>query len=141
MDPKDLVAKLREQHRKLYEDLSLALECASKNDPEQAASILNDLVLFKADLGVHLKLENGTFYPDYFEKKNALHEDSTYAHELVTQMSCIAESVITFLDKYSTIESIVLVPRDFAFELKNIISTLKGRIAVEDDLFEIYLMM
>ena len=141
MNPQELIETLRAQHRTLAADLTQALDAAKENTTIEDEDILAYLTAFKLDLTKHLELENGEFYPDYFAKKNALKENAEFAEDLEQKMTAIAGAVTDFLGKYSTVEAIGAARDNFSFELKGIISTLSARISVEDDLFEMYLLM
>jgi hemerythrin-like domain-containing protein len=141
MTPQELVETLRAQHRTLAADLTQALDAAKEQSVVKDEQVLAYLTAFKVDIVKHLELEDGEFYPDYFEKKNKLRENTEFAEDLEQKMTAIAGAVTGFLEKYSTVEAIAAARDGFAFELKGVISTLTARITVEDDLFELYLLM
>jgi len=142
MNPQELITTLKDQHRTLQNDLSLALNNSNATGSLVGSTIVENLSKFKKDLLEHLKLENGEFYPDYLEKKTKRGEDITSTKEFVRQMDEIGKVVIGFLEKYSTPESVEKVIPEFRKELANIIGTLNTRIETEEDgVFGLYLLI
>jgi len=142
MNPQDLIATLKSQHKLLQSDLASTLEEASNQNWINSEKISELLTKFKTDLLEHLKLEDEEFYPNYLSKKNNLKADITSEDAFYKQMDDIAKAVTSFLDKYSTPEIIRNSSTDFKQELSGIIQTLNLRIETEEDgIFEIYLTL
>ena len=137
MEPQELISTLKNQHRILQSDLSSALEVNKRGE-----NIILDLIKFKNDLLEHLKLENETFYTDYLDKKTKKGEEIENTKKFIKEMDDIAKVVMTFLEKYSSSESINKYITEFNKELPDIISTLNMRIETEEDgVYDIYLSM
>lgn len=139
--PQELITTLKNQHRSLQFDLSLALENSRIETEKEDKNILFDLEKFKKDLSEHLKLENEVFYPDYLAKKLKNGEDITKTEEFISQMIVIGDKVTEFLNKYSTPEAINSNISNFKEELVEIMGILNIRIETEEEgVFEFYLL-
>lgn len=140
MDPQELIFVLKEQHRRLQKNLSLALK-DSETDIKGEDVLLN-FIEFKQNFSKHLKFENEKFYPDYLNKKIKRGEDITHTKEFIRKMADIANIVIGFLNKYNTSEIISANRSLFREELLEVINTLNLRIETEEDgVFDIYIAM
>jgi regulator of sigma D len=140
VNPQELIATLKTQHRTLQTDLSLALEDSKSENTGKDISL--QLIKFKTDLLEHLKLENGEFYPDYLDKKVKRGEDIVSTKEFIKQMEDIGKIVMVFLDKYHAPEVINTGIMDFRKELIDIIKTLNTRIETEEEgVFDLYLLL
>lgn len=142
MDQKELINNLKSQHRTLQKDLSDAMQKTELETENIGEKIVADLTKFKNDLMDHLKLENGTFYPDYLDKKIKRGEETESTKTFMKEMDDIARVVLAFLEKYSAPESINSSIPDFKNNLSKIIGTLNTRIETEEEgIFDIYLVM
>lgn len=128
----ELVQTLKGQHRLLQADLGEAIKGV---DSGMIKETLNSLVKFKADLVVHLDLENGTFYPDYLKNSNEQEKIKKFMNEMIA----IGETVMGFLNKYDTVEKITEAKDTFSPELKKIVGALNLRIEMEEEgLYDVY---
>ena len=142
MDPKKLIESLKMQHRQLQADLGGALKDAIEGVVKNESEILAFLNKFKADLKIHINLENDVFYPDFLAKKLKRGEDITEISKFVDQMKQIGYDVNSFLEKYDTPAEIEDIHADFAGDLKQIIAALNVRIETEEEgVFDFYLLM
>lgn len=142
MNPQELVAILKEQHRMLQSDLISTLENSKVETRESLEGVVSVLAKFRSDLLAHMKLEGEKFYPDYFEKKIAKGESVENGKKFVKEMDDLAKTIVEFLDKYAIVGSIETSLTDFRKELSAMISTLNVRIETEEEgMFDFYLMM
>lgn len=142
MNPQELVTTLKEQHRMLQADLSVALENSKIETKESLESVVSGLAKFRSNLLAHMKLEGEQFYPDYFEKKIAKGENIENGKRFIKEMDELAKTIIEFLDKYAVAGSVGASLVDFRKELSAMISTLNIRIETEEEgMFDFYLIM
>lgn len=91
---------------------------------------------FKKELFQHLELENETFYPCFLSglKKMELPETKIDSIKLfINEMDNIAVKVMSFLTKYSTLESIETGVKEYSRDLDSLISILLMRIESEEE--------
>ena len=139
-EPQQLIAELKRQHLELRSELVSVQEKTTLPDTVDGNAIILDLAKFKEDLEEHTKLESNTLYPDYLTKKMARGESIDSIHNFMDQISTIEQSVMSFLDKYSTAESVEKSAQVFSNDLNEIISTLATRIESEEmGVFDVYL--
>ena len=137
----ELISILKAQHRNLQNDLKLVSDELKSEATLDSSSVVKKLSKFKIDILEHIKLENGEFYPDYLAKKEAKGENTAKAKEFIKVMEDIGKVIMTFLDKYSRVETIKGSRLVLTEELHNIIGTLNTRIETEEEgVFDIYLI-
>jgi hypothetical protein len=143
MDQNELINTLKSQHRTLQNSLksiTVVLE-HDLNSPQKANLILTELNKFKQELDAHLKLENETFYKDYFAKKQALGGDVDKDQEFMNQMNEIGKKVMEFLNKYDQSAKIESSLISFGLDLKAISAVLNTRIETEEEgIYSLYLL-
>lgn len=142
MSPQELVTTLISQHTTLKSDLASVMDGLQSISSNTGQNSVLGLAKFKADVLIHLDLENGTFYPDYLAKKAKIGEEIETTKEFINQMIEIGKAVMAFLDKYNTPESIDKDVANFKKELTTIIGVLKTRIETEEEgVYDIYLLL
>ena len=142
MEPSELIAKLKEQHRAIQADLSFILDSLEADQGKRDELILSGLVRFKQDLTSHLKIENEEFYPDLLKKKEKAGLNTDNTKDFIRRMETLAAEVFTFLAEYDSVEAIAADIAKFKEDLTRIISTLNVRIETEEEgVLDIYLLM
>ena len=142
LNSQDLISTLKSQHRILESDLLQVSNEAKSEAGSVGEAIVLGLTKFKKDLGEHLELENGAFYPDYLDKKIKRGEDTASTKEFIEQMNGIGKTVMDFLGKFNTPQAVDNEVVNFINELSKIIGVLKIRIETEEEgVFELYLLM
>jgi len=141
-DKKQLIDNLISQHRTLQADLGAVVEKIKGGSSGVGVEVVALFDKFKKDLGEHLELENGTFYPDYLEIKKQKGEDITDTQKFIDEMSSIGKVVMDFLGKYGTSEAVDSNIANFSMELDSIVRTLNLRIETEEEgVFDLYKLM
>jgi hypothetical protein len=132
MNPQELIATLKSQHRELQADLAI--------ESEKGEDIAPRLSKFKVDLLGHLKLENGIFYPDYLDRQTKRGGEVENIKQFIKQMDDIGKTVMAFLGRYAFPEVINQNLPTFRMELASIVSTLNLRIEAEEEgVYDLYL--
>lgn len=141
MEKKKLIEVLTGQHQVLRADLASIAEGTHDKALLESGEIIARLKKFKVDLSVHLKVENELFYPEYLANKLKKHEDATMTENFIAEMVKIGEGVTSFLERYSTKESINEQLSFFQSDLVEVTETLTIRLDTEETgVFKSYLM-
>ena len=141
MEPQELIKILKDQHKELQEDLSLALS-KTKSGENPGERIIIDLASFKSMLLSHVQIETEVFYADYLKKEELKGEKIEDTVKFIKEMDNIATEIMAFLDEYATAKAIDKNLKSFSVELSGIIAILNRRIESEEDgVFNLYLAM
>lgn len=132
-NPQQLVHDLIEQHNALRADFSTIAGLLSLEKEENSERISEELLKFKETLLKHLKLENGTFYTDFLNKKVKKGEDIEKLQEFIKQMSVIGKVVMLFLDTYLISDNVRDNHAEFKKRFDEIRETLNVRLEVEEN--------
>ena len=132
IDKKELISKLKYQHRVLLEDLSLASgESGEKNGPGSKV-ILGALEKFKKDLEGHLEFENDVFYAELLKEMERDGYDTSKTKMFILEMRGIEKDIRSFLEKYRNEADIGDNISEFRKDLLAMTEAVKLRIESEE---------
>lgn len=132
-----LLEVLLEQHTRLKNDLS-EIEKLVKGDGS-AEKVLDIIDGFKEHLTMHLKLEDGTFYPEVIAHHEEMGADVEGIQKFMSEMMVIGEQVREFLGKYKSLEAIEERWSEFGSDFEIIKDVLMLRVTTEEEGVYMYL--
>lgn len=135
---KQLLERLLSQHNELRSILIDVSEEVEKDvlNPEW---LLSELVLFRAGLDEHLKLEDDVFYPEVFKVLREQGNDTANTEKFVNEMKALGIVVYGYLDKYNSKEAIVKNSQEFKEDIQDMAAKILLRVSVEEQGVYLYL--
>lgn len=128
----DELPTILNQHKKIFKLADAVVEIASDRDPTKAVALKSALDSFGDFLKEHLEFEDRYFYQEMLKNLDEVGRDQVGFKQFINEMMLIADLVVSFLDRYQTIESIERDTHRFSRDFGRVFGVLILRIETEE---------